>query len=74
MLRDSDAQVEALCDAEALADSDAHWLRRSLKRTCLRIRSHFVEAPTEADVLMDSLALVEALCDAEVLADSGSTC
>ena len=53
VLADSDALVEALCEADVLADSLA-----------------LVDALCDAEVLADSETLVEALCEAEVLADA----
>ena len=90
MLADSLALVEALIDAEVLADFDAlveapsltrrtcgicsHLLMRSLRQMYLLDSPHSVDALIEADVLADPLALVEALMDADVLAGFRLTC
>ena len=55
LLADSDALVEALCDADVLADSDA-------------LLSYTLVMPLVFQWILD--ALVEALCDADVLGDS----
>ena len=66
MLADSEALVEALCDAEVLADSLA-LVEALCDALVLADSLALVEALCDALVLADSDALVEALCDATYL-------
>ena len=69
VLADSDALVEALIDALVLADSLA-LVEALIDADVLADSDALVEALIDADVLADSDALVDALCEALVLADS----